>query len=1109
MAESAGLPPELRPTCRMLLRGKGSVDRTASLPKLESFDNSHDSSFSRTCSVRLPGDRNSRVFRPTDLTTGELLGKGFFGQAFKVTHKVTGEVFVLKELYRVDEAAQKAFLKEVALLRSVSHPNVLQFCGIVYQNGSLHLITEHIAGGTLQSIIRESTDESLPYKRRMAFTRDIAAGMDYLHLRGIIHRDLNSLNCLVRANDSVVVADFGLARILRERNWSVERKKFVAKTGAINGGKGASPGQGLKKARKKRYTVVGNPYWMAPEMITGNKYDEKVDIFSFGIIMCELISRVDADPDVMPRLHNFGLDVFEFRAQHCYECPEALWRIAFLCCSLDPDHRPSFSQILQWLDALVLDATVGRTKSQSLLQEIETFEEGIQLESSGSSSSPECGVSSEASTPDPATARPMLPFLRTISETLPCKTALANGSSSDVIPLAAEESLSSSNHIGSSEVIPPQSGDSSSSPNHFSFSEVIPLQSGDSSSSLNHIGSSEDIPPLNIDSSSHSHHISSSATDSSGMINPQTFPISLENLPPNICCSEITSLNSEDEISDAIRGCSFENFSQHTSNSIRLADETDNTASFPKKRNENNCDHSSPKSLKETMNASRTANKPSDSLLCNSAHSHGKILEENNQIGHAVSTMYHGHDLVLDSCSPVLMNKITQHNPLRCSRGEDTGDGHRLFCSSTGNRSISAITNQPSAECSINSVISSDFSLAVPIKSNTVDHSATCGSEMSRCLPSSSCRVSDDSRDVPPLEITSRDFSRSSDSDQSATYCMPCQEFPFLSNDLHSNEINERLSKKGYGEIDWYHSKDNVSTTANSSPRHYKSVYSYRSIFSSSDSIRTSSSSLKNLSSISSPNKNCCRLALSNLNLADRSLEIDELPSYKQHHLTYLSDASNRAARGLRSHRRAQRASRTLTESNLEGLSLFACNQRTCAAENESREASLHSTGTESLNILAVNKQANESDSPGFSRSLLHDAQESHNKTERCRNSSENHSVDGRQSLNVGIASVSTGLRLDEAVKCPHKNESFRNNQHSASNSSFVKSSHCLPSACKDQVHINGCGVCQDLEQPPSESKVILQNPQSSVGDASVCRHSAKLLYNTAKFQKPTSHAHY
>lgn len=95
----------------------------------------------------------------------------------------------------------------------------------------------------------------------------------------------------VPQNDSVVVADFGLARILREPNWSVERKKFAKSTvgGAGAPTRGSSPASGWKKqGRKKRYTVVGNPYWMAPEMITGSKYDEKVDIFSFGIILCEV-----------------------------------------------------------------------------------------------------------------------------------------------------------------------------------------------------------------------------------------------------------------------------------------------------------------------------------------------------------------------------------------------------------------------------------------------------------------------------------------------------------------------------------------------------------------------------------------------------------------------------------------------------------------------------------------------------------------------------------------------------------------------------------------------------------------------------------------------------
>lgn len=94
---------------------------------------------------------------------------------------------------------------------------------------------------------------------------------------------------------TVVVADFGLARIISQS--SSERGHGG---GRLSGGNGARRYGGSKTSprdgsnthrrceRKKRYTVVGNPYWMAPEMMKGNKYDEKVDIFSFGIVLCEV-----------------------------------------------------------------------------------------------------------------------------------------------------------------------------------------------------------------------------------------------------------------------------------------------------------------------------------------------------------------------------------------------------------------------------------------------------------------------------------------------------------------------------------------------------------------------------------------------------------------------------------------------------------------------------------------------------------------------------------------------------------------------------------------------------------------------------------------------------
>ncbi|XP_023673793.1 LIM domain kinase 1a isoform X2 [Paramormyrops kingsleyae] len=293
----------------------------------------------RSESLRVVSNRTHRIFRPSDLIHGEVLGKGCFGQAIKVTHRETGEVMVMKELIRFDDDTQRTFLKEVKVMRCLDHPNVLKFIGVLYKDKRLNFIAEYIKGGTLRDIIKKM-DNQYPWNQRVGFARDIAAGMTYLHSMNIIHRDLNSHNCLVRENNSVVVADFGLARLMVE-----DKNPDRLSTGKI---------QGLKKPdRRKRYTVVGNPYWMAPEMIQGKSYDEKVDIFSFGIMLCEIIGRVNADPDYLPRGMDFGLNVKGF-LEHYYpaDCPSSFFPLAVMCCDLDAEKRPAFAKLEEWLENL-------------------------------------------------------------------------------------------------------------------------------------------------------------------------------------------------------------------------------------------------------------------------------------------------------------------------------------------------------------------------------------------------------------------------------------------------------------------------------------------------------------------------------------------------------------------------------------------------------------------------------------------------------------------------------------------------------------------------------------------------------------------------------------
>ncbi|XP_017086985.2 LIM domain kinase 1 isoform X1 [Drosophila bipectinata] len=338
---------------------------------------------SRTQSCRVV-QKPQRIFRASDLVIGEKLGEGFFGKVFKVTHRQSGEVMVLKELHRADEEAQRTFIKEVAVLRLLDHRHVLKFIGVLYKDRKLHMVTEYVAGGCLKELIHDSR-QILSWPQRVCLARDIACGMSYLHSMNIIHRDLNSMNCLVREDRSVIVADFGLAR-------SVDAPRIPGASGASGpgtpGGYGSatnsdaavSPGGTLRRSksrqRRQRYTVVGNPYWMAPEMMKGLKYDEKVDVFSFGIILCEIIGRVEADPDFMPRNSDFSLNQQEFREKFCAQCPEAFVKVAFVCCDLNPDMRPCFETLHTWLHGLAEHLTVERQRPpETLLHEIENFQE--------------------------------------------------------------------------------------------------------------------------------------------------------------------------------------------------------------------------------------------------------------------------------------------------------------------------------------------------------------------------------------------------------------------------------------------------------------------------------------------------------------------------------------------------------------------------------------------------------------------------------------------------------------------------------------------------------------------------------------------------------------
>ncbi|KRY36711.1 Dual specificity testis-specific protein kinase 2 [Trichinella spiralis] len=285
------------------------------------------------------------LYRMDDFIVERTIGRGFFGEVYKVKHTTTGEAYVLK--FNKLSSNRMNFLFEIQLMRKLQHPNVLRFRGVCVDAGKLHALTEFCEAGSLAHLISSDQWSRFRWSVRIGVALDISRGMEYIHSCGYIHRDLTSKNVLCKCDGSritAVIGDLGLACT-------------------------------LPKNSNTRLPVVGTPFWIAPECLLGEPYNTKADVFSFGIILCEIIAQIDADPDVMPRTANFGLDYVRFIRLCPKDTPVEFIKLAFSCCLMNPVARASFAQIVP--TAVALHKAV-------LHQETEWFSNSFQSHSSSS-----------------------------------------------------------------------------------------------------------------------------------------------------------------------------------------------------------------------------------------------------------------------------------------------------------------------------------------------------------------------------------------------------------------------------------------------------------------------------------------------------------------------------------------------------------------------------------------------------------------------------------------------------------------------------------------------------------------------------------------------------